>query len=149
MDSSVAPPRLITWSTINANPAADKTNLEVVADGMEDMQIVWACDDDLDGLYQENTSDLANDEWANNVASDNPPACGRPEVVRLTLIARSASSDMWDKTGHRPTAEDLAVTVERMVEVVGTGFLVTIRVSWVDLSLGGRTDTIARSTLKY
>jgi hypothetical protein len=75
---------------------------QVLADGIEDMQIAYACDlvpaapDGPDGVFTEGTdagSRLA-DEWTYNVAGDVPPAaCVRPQAVRLTITARTTVGD--------------------------------------------------------
>jgi hypothetical protein len=103
-------PRLVTWTSASPNPAADVAGLEVVAEGVEDLQIAWACDADDDGELTEGATPAGrrDDEWGGNVANDTPPACGEHPVaqVRLTLIGRSASPTPGSRLGHRPAAED-------------------------------------------
>jgi hypothetical protein len=73
---------------------------EVLADGIEDMQIAYACDLPTggapDGEFTEGTdagTRLA-DEWTFNQTGDvPPPSCNRPDAVRITLIARSLAPD--------------------------------------------------------
>lgn len=110
IDDTTTPHRLVTWMTNNPDPSTDKTTLEPVADGIEDMQIAWACDVNDDGQFQEG-GDAATrraDEWAHNTPGDTVPTCGtRPiGLVRITLIARSAGVNPDNRTGFRPAAED-------------------------------------------
>jgi hypothetical protein len=100
-------PRLVTWTTANAVPSSDTGDIEVVAEGIEDMQIAFACDEGFpgDGIFEEGTNATARitDEWAYNVAGEtdgdgnqlpDPMYC--PDgigAVRITLVARSASED--------------------------------------------------------
>jgi hypothetical protein len=108
---------LVTWE------GTQIASREVIATGIEDMQISWACDGNNDGLLSEGactTDDCASsscgarasDEWANNrptqPASDTPPTCNdRPmAMVRITLIARTVAPVVGDKAGFRPGAED-------------------------------------------
>ncbi len=114
IDHSVDPPRLVQW----VKP--DRSDLEVVADGIEDMQVAWACDTAggaLAGVLEEGATETAkrSDEWAYNVATDTLPACGSNAMaaVRITLIARAASPEAGEKGpaggvrgGFRPAAED-------------------------------------------
>lgn len=84
---------------------------QVLADGIEDLQVSFACDVGtlgtpnlaaLNGILDEGT-DVAsrkNDEWINNVPGDVFPTspttlgfCNLPTAVRLTLVARSTSPD--------------------------------------------------------
>jgi len=75
---------------------------QVLAEGIEDLQIAYACDLNPaapagpDGVLSEGTdgpSRLA-DEWTYNVAADVPPVgCVRPQAVRLSIIARTTVSD--------------------------------------------------------
>jgi prepilin-type N-terminal cleavage/methylation domain-containing protein len=73
---------------------------QVLADGIEDLQIAYACDSDPapggDGVFTEGTDSASKklDEWTYNVGGDVPvPACNRPQAVRLTIIARSTEAD--------------------------------------------------------
>jgi prepilin-type N-terminal cleavage/methylation domain-containing protein len=104
-------PRLVTWRTLNANPSADAANAEIVAEGVEDLQLAFSCGDmDGDGLTAEGTDPAARqtDEWANNVVADNPPVCGNNNVqtVRVTLVGRSDSPLPRFRQGFRPAVED-------------------------------------------
>jgi Tfp pilus assembly protein PilV len=120
IDNSHNPPRLVTWQL------GKTIDLEIVASGIEDMQIAWACDTESSPNYDftegacttgsgvsckcstDNCSAKVGDEWANNVASDIPPVCNANPIqrVRLTLIARTAAPVIADRQGKRPEAED-------------------------------------------
>ncbi len=110
IDRSQNPPLLVTWTR------TDRTDVEVIAGGIDDMQLSYACDMNNDGILDEGKTDAerTNDEWADNVAGDVPPSCvdattGEPIVVglvRLTLIFRTAGPVIGDKSGFRPGAED-------------------------------------------
>jgi hypothetical protein len=96
---------------------------QVLADGIEDLQVAFACDvggpggpnlTQLDGVFNEGTDPATRqtDEWWNNVPGDNLPArgnpgfCNLPTAVRLTLVARSlVGDDLIDSalTGNGPT----------------------------------------------
>jgi prepilin-type N-terminal cleavage/methylation domain-containing protein len=87
----------------------------VLAEGIEDLQVAFACDLNADGTLTE-VPDNA-DEWTLNVANDpvpltNAAKCNQPAAVRLTLIARSLSEDTGINaalTGNkRPAAENHA-----------------------------------------
>jgi hypothetical protein len=140
--NSKRPPMLVTW-TMN-----DRSDLEVIAEGIEDMQISWACD--YTGLAVGTCNDGPNgeifegrtveerrtDEWANNVQGDTtPPTCVFPDpslgcsgtpttapigMVRITLIARTNGPTPGDKLGFRPGAEDrLAGTISEDLTATG------------------------------
>jgi prepilin-type N-terminal cleavage/methylation domain-containing protein len=89
---------------------------QVLAEGIEDLQVSVACDTgtlaahsltSLDGALNEgvdnpaHTNDAArqNDEWWNNVPADVLPAmgtdgfCNLPTAVRLTMVARALAPD--------------------------------------------------------
>ena len=127
------PPRLVTWSK------TDLSDMQVVADGIEDMQIAWACDRGPttagDGLLSEgaNDSQRTTDEWAHNVANDNVPDCttsGNPvRAVRITLIGRT-TGPMTSREGFRPAAEDHAAGTPAQ-----------------DLAATGQIGTFGRATL--
>jgi prepilin-type N-terminal cleavage/methylation domain-containing protein len=67
---------------------------EVLSDGIEDLQVAYACDNSPDdGELPDGPNKLA-DEWSLNVAADPAPVnCNRPDAVRITLIARSITAD--------------------------------------------------------
>jgi hypothetical protein len=86
------------------------TTPQVLADGIEDLQVAFACDvgtatgpnlSQLDGTFNEGSDDTSrrSDEWWNNVPGDNLPVlgatgfCNLPTAVRLTLVARSLTPD--------------------------------------------------------
>jgi type II secretory pathway pseudopilin PulG len=91
---------------------------EVLADGIEDMQIAYACDltgGSPDGNIVEGTDPASRltDEWVYNEPGDVEPAgCVRPDAIRITLIARSLSPDttLSQVPGNaKPAAEDGAL----------------------------------------
>ncbi len=109
IDSSVNPPRLVQWR-------ADKTKAEVIAEGIEDMQISYACDLNDDGSLTEVPS--STDEWAYNVTETwagagtlGATTCGTGRnirAVRITLVGRSLSPEPG-VTSRRPALENRAV----------------------------------------
>jgi len=79
------------------NPAV---GAQTLAEGIEDMQIAYACDlrgaavgSAPDGVLWE-VPDIT-DEWVYNNAGDVPPVngCNRPQAIRITLLARSVAPD--------------------------------------------------------
>ena len=88
------PPRLMV------DDAADTSPAQVLAEGIEDMQISYACDlqplGTPDGVLSEGTTAGARqvDEWTYNQAGDvPPPTCGIPTAIRITLQGRSLTED--------------------------------------------------------
>lgn len=115
IDRSAGYPRLVTWQSANATaPATDfkQGNFDVVADGVEDLQIAWACDANGDGRLTEGQSaaDRLGDEWFANTPGDVAPSCTwrNPKLLRLTLIGRTRRANPRAKRGFRPAAEDRA-----------------------------------------
>jgi hypothetical protein len=123
IDNHRDPPLLVTWR------ASDRSDLEVIAAGIEDMQVAWGCDANGDGAIAEGACAETNgdghcecgvglddcsaklaDEWAFNAPGDTPPSCGTAPiaVVRLTVIARDEGPELGDRRGYRPAAEDRA-----------------------------------------
>jgi prepilin-type N-terminal cleavage/methylation domain-containing protein len=107
--SGSAPPRL-TMNRLDGTRGP-----EVLADGIEDMQIAYACDiagGGPDGNLDEGTDSATRltDEWTYNEAGDvEPVSCSRPDAIRITLIARSLSPDsnLVQALGNaKPAAED-------------------------------------------
>lgn len=99
IDSSGPSPQLMM---ARLDGLAGPTTPQVLADGIEDLQIAYACDlvpappDGPDGAFSEGTDGASRlaDEWTYNVAGDVPPAaCVRPQAVRLTVIARTTTGD--------------------------------------------------------
>jgi hypothetical protein len=87
----------------------------VLADGIEDMQIAYACDvagGSADGTLTEGTDSASRltDEWTYNQGGDvEPVGCNRPDAIRITLIARSLTPDttLAAVPGNvKPAAED-------------------------------------------
>jgi prepilin-type N-terminal cleavage/methylation domain-containing protein len=67
---------------------------EVLSDGIEDLQIAYACDNNPDDGELPNGPNKLTDEWVLNVSADPIPAnCNRPDAVRITLVARSTTPD--------------------------------------------------------
>jgi prepilin-type N-terminal cleavage/methylation domain-containing protein len=97
IDSSGGPalaPRLMIDDLGDASPA------QILAEGIEDLQLAYACDLEPagapDGALTEGTDATARltDEWFNNQVGDVvDPACVTPASLRITLIARSLTSD--------------------------------------------------------
>lgn len=111
------PPRLTMQRLDEANSVP-----QTLAEGIEDMQIAYACDNVLDnGLLDEGPS--STDEWILNHAADNPfslaappsVACNRPEAIRITLVSRSISEDPAAPAIARPAVENrpAAATTDR------------------------------------
>jgi prepilin-type N-terminal cleavage/methylation domain-containing protein len=98
----------------------DSGKAQVLAEGVEDLQVSFACDTGtlgfyqlaaLDGILNEGSGDVArqNDEWWNNVPGDSLPLvntdgfCNLPTAVRLTLVVRSLTpDDLIDGTSNGP-----------------------------------------------
>ena len=115
IDTTGASPRLMM---ARLDGLAGPTTPQVLADGIEDLQIAYACDLNPpapagpDGVFTEGT-DVGSrqaDEWTYNVAGDVPPAgCVRPQAVRLTIIARTTVPDdnlAGLAANAKPAAED-------------------------------------------
>jgi prepilin-type N-terminal cleavage/methylation domain-containing protein len=103
------PPRL-TMNRLDGSGGA-----EVLADGIEDLQVAFACDiagGSADGNLDEGTDSATRrtDEWIYNESGDVEPAgCSRPDAIRITLVARSLSPDstLSQVVGNaKPAAED-------------------------------------------
>lgn len=117
IDSTGAPdiaPRLVMR---RLDGITGPTTAMTLADGIEDMQIAYACDTSPappagDGVFTEGTSAATKqaDEWIYNAAGDVPTAdCNRPQALRITLIARSTEPDTLmsgAKNNAKPAVED-------------------------------------------
>jgi type IV pilus assembly protein PilW len=120
IDKSRNPPLLVSWT------ASNKSDLEIIAEGIEDMQIAWACDVNQNGVYEESTTSPTTDEWAYASPSDSAstvPACGTMPIgaVRITLIARTAAPIVGDRGGQLPAAEDRAAgSTDQALGVLGS-----------------------------
>lgn len=100
---------------------------EVLAEGIEDLQVAYACDflpaAGVGGTPPAGDGQLpdtgdANDEWilnstADTVSLSSAQKCNQPTAVRITLIARSLTTDLSIDTtvldNGRPAAENHAV----------------------------------------
>jgi hypothetical protein len=84
---------------------------QVLADGIEDLQVAFGCDNDSDGALPDGPN-KAIDEWELNTdVPETPPAinCSRPAAIRLTLVARSLTPDSLLKSmtsNARPIVEN-------------------------------------------
>jgi len=95
IDTTGASPRLMM------NRLDGAAGPQVLAEGIEDLQISYACDllpavPGPDGAFSEGTSAATRraDEWTFNVSGDVPLAgCVRPQAVRITIIARTTEPD--------------------------------------------------------
>ena len=128
-------PKLVTWTQ---DSTGKKHDLQIIAEGIEDMQLSWACDVNNDGALDEGTtpSGRKTDEWAFNVPNDTVPDCDYSiphviEAIRITLIARTAQHSE-NRTGYRPAAEDRAAGTKA-----------------TDLGLTGGLGTFGRAVLTY
>jgi prepilin-type N-terminal cleavage/methylation domain-containing protein len=97
----------LTWvrfairpGTANTAPALTLERLdlgtapEVLSDGIEDLQVAYACDNAPDDGELPDGPNKLTDEWVLNVAADPiPAACNRPDALRITLVARSITAD--------------------------------------------------------
>jgi prepilin-type N-terminal cleavage/methylation domain-containing protein len=103
----------LNWVRFAINNTGNQPNLEmtrldanlppqVLAEGVEDMQIAYACDlfttapgTPPDGSLSESSPPSITDEWTYNATGDVPPinGCNRPQGIRITLLARSVFPD--------------------------------------------------------
>jgi hypothetical protein len=90
LDGCVAP--ALTMERLDQGTAA-----QVLADGIEDLQVAYACDSNNDRDLPDGADATARttDEWNLNANNEVAPVvnCYRPSAVRLTLIARSLTPD--------------------------------------------------------
>ena len=108
------PPRLVMR---RLDGITGSTAAVTMAEGIEDLQVAYACDTDPpapngDGIFSEGTdaASMKTDEWIYNVAGDVPStACNRPTAIRITLLARSHDPDTLlagVATNAKPAVED-------------------------------------------
>ncbi len=107
VDATTGIPDLMMQQLQNAGSAGLP---QVLAEGIEDLQVSFACDTGTLGVYNltqlngqldEGFDDASkiNDEWWNNVPGDSLPLintagyCNLPTALRLTLVARTLTSD--------------------------------------------------------
>lgn len=110
----------LTWVTYSID-ATDPQNpmlmrsvngaaAQPIAFGIEDLQLVPACDVNGDGaiaLEPPPGAARTSDEWLNNVAGDTVPAtCTTYPQVRVTLVARTTNPDTGAALGGRPALEN-------------------------------------------
>jgi prepilin-type N-terminal cleavage/methylation domain-containing protein len=94
----------------------DAAGPQILAEGIEDLQIAYACDTlpagAPDGAFTEGSDPAGRqaDEWTYNEPGDVEPAtCQRPTAVRITVIARSLTPDgslVGAAANAKPAAED-------------------------------------------
>jgi len=101
-------PNLMMWQRQLGGGISQQ--VQILAEGIEDLQVSFACDTgslgvydltSLNGQLDEGTNDNTRktDEWWNNVPGDNLPGintngyCNLPTAIRLTLVARSLMPD--------------------------------------------------------
>jgi type II secretory pathway pseudopilin PulG len=89
-------PLSIPVLTMQRLDGSQPTTPQVLAEGIEDLQVAFACDLNADGVLTEGPSTA--DEWTLNVPGDpvpltNAAKCNQPTAVRLTLVARSLTED--------------------------------------------------------
>lgn len=86
------------------------TDPQVLSEGIADLQVAYACDNNPDDGQIREGPDKLNDEWVLNVTADVvPTSCQRPDAIRITLIARSLTPDLLltqSTTNVKPAAED-------------------------------------------
>ena len=104
---------VLTMERLDGSPNAP-VGPQVLAEGIEDLQVAYACDLNADGVLTEGP-DTSADEWMLNnaadvIATNNAAKCNQPSAVRLTLVARSLTEDNGiDATlteNGRPAAEN-------------------------------------------
>lgn len=89
---------LLPVLTMERLDGSSANGFQVLAEGIEDLQVAYACDLNADGLLTEGSPPSIADEWTLNVAGDPIPTgnalkCNQPSAVRLTLVARSLTED--------------------------------------------------------
>jgi prepilin-type N-terminal cleavage/methylation domain-containing protein len=110
-------PLVIPTLTMERLDGSSPTGPQVLAEGIEDLQVAFACDLNSDGVLTEGTADKTTDEWTLNDPNDpipltNAAKCNQPSAIRLTLIARSLTEDNGIDAvltnNRRPAAENRA-----------------------------------------
>ena len=89
---------VLTMERLDGSASAAGSGPQILAEGIEDLQVAFACDLNADGVLTEGTPTNALDEWTLNdpadvVATTNARKCNQPSALRLTLIARSLTED--------------------------------------------------------
>ena len=112
-----ANPLVIPALTMERLDGASPTGPQVLAEGIEDLQVAFACDLNGDGTLTEGIPSKTADEWTLNDPNDpipltNAAKCNQPTAIRLTLIARSLTEDNGIDAvltnNRRPAAENHA-----------------------------------------
>jgi hypothetical protein len=119
------PPRLMVDDMLDVAPA------QVLAEGIEDLQVSYACDRlpaaAPDGTLTEGTDAASRlaDEWVFNQAGDVVPAgCVTPVAIRITLIGRSLTEDtnLFGTAGSGSVSSSAKPAVEDGVAGAGDNF---------------------------
>jgi hypothetical protein len=89
---------VLTMERLDGADPNSPSGPQVLAEGIEDLQVAFACDLNADGLLTEGQgAGKATDEWTlnsiNDVAMNRAAKCNQPSAVRLTLVARSLTED--------------------------------------------------------
>lgn len=85
--------------TMERLDGSDPNGPQVLAEGIEDLQVAFACDLNADGLLSEGQgAGRATDEWTLNspndvIAMNRAAKCNQPSAIRITLVARSLTED--------------------------------------------------------
>ena len=91
----------------------DGSPAQVIAEGIVDLQVAYACDNSPDDGQLREGPDRSTDEWVLNASGEAIPAgCGKPDAIRLTLVARSLTRDILladSTTNLKPASEDAAL----------------------------------------
>jgi prepilin-type N-terminal cleavage/methylation domain-containing protein len=110
-------PLVIPTLTMERLDGSSPTGPQVLAEGIEDLQVAFACDLDGDGKLADGIPSKTADEWTLNDPNDpipltNAAKCNQPTAIRLTLIARSLTEDNGIDAAltnnRRPAAENHA-----------------------------------------
>jgi prepilin-type N-terminal cleavage/methylation domain-containing protein len=119
------PPRLMVDDLL------DTAAPQVLAEGIEDLQVSYACDrlpaGAPDGALTEGTDATSRlaDEWVYNQSGDVVPAgCTTPTAIRITLIGRSLTEDfnLFGTAGSGSVSSSFKPAVEDGVAGAGDNF---------------------------
>ena len=89
---------VLAMERLDGSVTAGPSGPQVLAEGIEDLQVAFACDLNADGVLNEGSPPSTTDEWTLNAAGDpiatsNARKCNQPSAIRLTLVARSLTED--------------------------------------------------------